>query len=415
MATRPRNTARSLVVALGASLLAVHACTPPPPPPVACGPQQDNITAQFTQIAVSNAALQPPGCEVLSSPDAQISASLGGVANAQFGDSTGDIGNCSFEQLPVASSGLPKTATFATRYPAGALFQMKDGEASCTINGVVMIPLCGNATVDTNGPPTGVVIACNSDPMVSVAVYRGSATLSLDKLPGAPKATVGPNDQVTANLFKAGFTHSVPQFTPQQVSLFDAQLDALSAGVSLTNKNSLLKVPSLSPSSVVIAPSVLESNLGARYGNVALMCKQASSVPVLFFPSVPSASTPRVYGGVCNGKTATVYGVAVYRQIGLGFSGAFFSETGGGMLLRNDSFSPPITLSAGSSLPVFAWNGGIGQFSFRPISELSPKSSTASRDVYVLKFLYELPPDATPRVGFVAVSLFGAPFPVQIQ
>jgi hypothetical protein len=373
---------------------------------VTCGPQQDNVTARNVQITVSNTNLQPPTCEVLATSGVQIVASGGGTADAQFGSAGQNLGQCTFQQLASATPASPKTAYFTTRSPADALFQVTNGEASCTLNGVVMVPLCGQATLYPDGTSiNGLIVACNSDPFVSIAVYRGGATLSLDKLPGGIKVHVGENDLVTADLATGAITHSVPQFTKEQISLFDVQLDAVAGGVSLTNRTSLLQVKRLSASNVVVAPNLI------RYGKLDLMCQQASSVPVLFYPADPNASTPRVFGGVCNYRTATVYGVAIYRQTGFGFNGPFLKESGGGTLIRSVVFKSPIALEPNSPRPLFAWDGSVGE---SPFSSPSPTPAFAKRDVYVMKFVYDLPPDTTPRIGFVAVSLFGAPYPIQI-
>jgi len=142
------------------------------------------------------------------------------------------------------------------------------------------------------------------------------------------------------------------------------------------------------------------------------MCRQASATPVVFYPADLRASTPQLYGGLCSNKTATVYGVAIYRQAGLGFSGPYFKNGGGGSLVRTDLFSPAITLELGAPKSVFAWNGSLGEFPTHPGTSASPGS--AERGIYVLKFLYDLPPDTTPRISFVAVSLYGAQYPSPI-
>jgi len=222
---------------------------------------------------------------------------------------------------------------------------------------------------------------------------------------------VGPNDRVSADPFKGDFIHSPPQFTTQQISLFDVQLDALTSGVLATDKTSVLEAKTLAASDVVVNPSGLQS---ANYGKGQYMCRQANLVPVLFYPADLSAKTPRVYGGACSSLSARVYGVAVYRQPALGFSGAFYTESGGGSIVRADMFPSPIIIAQTSPQLVFPWDGTIGQFPFRP-GEPSSAPHFGSTDVYVLKFLYDLPPDLTLRVGFVAVSLFGAPYPSQIQ
>jgi len=370
-----------------------------------CVPRIDQVTARSTQVTVSNSSLLPPNCKVLATPNTQIEADTGGKADTQFGDGTQNIGQCSFHQL----SGTPKPATFATRQPSDALFTETNGAADCTVNSVLKVPLCGLGTMwpDGSSTPIAGTFACNNDPTAYVAIYRGAATLSVGSEPAAKGEHVSANDQ--ANLVNGTVTHSVPQFSPEQISLFDVQLDALVGGVSLTDKTALLQVRSLSSSNVVVAPNVLQKNLGQDYGNVKAMCSQASSVPVVFYPVDPNASTPRLYGAVCSNKTATVYGVAIYRQKGFGFGGPYFKENGGGSLIRTDLFPTPTTLEFGSSKSVFAWNGSLRGSG----ADSTPSSAPAfaQRDIYVLKFLYELPPDTTPRIGFVAVSLFGAPFP----
>jgi hypothetical protein len=347
---------------------------------------------------------------VLTTPGVQIGADSGGVADAQFGDGTQNIGQCSFHQL----GGLPKPATFMTRDPADALFTVTNGQADCTVNSTLQVPLCGQATMYPDGQTVnGLIVGCNNDPIVYVAVYRGGATLSLGKSPAGKGEHIGENDQITADLRTGIFKHSVPQFTKEQISLFDVQLDALVGGVSLTDKFALLRVPTLSASNVVVAPNILQSQLGQAYGNVAAMCRLSSSVPVVFYPVDTKANTPRLYGGLCSNKTATVYGVAIYRPAGFGFSGPYFKQERGGSLVRTALFSPAITLNLAEPKPVFAWNGAVGEGP----SQSGPSSSPgfAQRDVYVLKFLYDLPPDTTPRIGFVAVSLFGAVYPTQIS
>jgi hypothetical protein len=390
-----------------ASMLALQACGGSTQP--VCGPWIDDVTAVFTQITVSNAALQPPGCQVLATPGGQIVADLGGSANAQFGDRVSNIGQCSFHQL----AGRPKPATFATRDPADALFTVTNGQADCTVMSALRDSLCGLATMYPDGHTTvGYIADCNNDPIVHVAVYRGGVTLSLGAAPASKGEPVRENDEVTADLATGKITHSVPQFTKDQISLFDVQLDALVGGVSFTDRNSLLRVRSLSPSKVVVAPNILQSQLGQNYGNVGAMCKQATATPVVFYPADLKASPPQLYGGVCGNKNATVYGVAIYRQTGLGFSGPYFKTSGGGSLVRTDLFSPAITLDLGAPKSVFAWNGSLGQFPTHP--ESAPSPGLAERGIYVLKFLYDLPPDTTPRIGFVAVSLYGAQYPSPI-
>ena len=413
MTSAPGGQARIQAIAayaLGGALLAsvslVQACGGNSSS--ACVPKQDNVTANQPQVSVSNSNLQPQNCQVLATPNVQIVTTSGGMADTQFGDSLQNIGLCVFQQLPPIAPATPKTASFTTRTPVGALFQMYDGQASCTLRGAVEFPLCGQATVFPNQSSfTGLVAMCNSDPFVSVSIYRGGATVRLDKVPGTPKVTIRSNDELTADL-KTGWkpVHSVPQFTSDQISLFDVQLDAVMGGVSLTNRNSLLAIPTLSATNVIVAPSMI------RYGSLTSMCSQASAVPVLFYPADLKASTPRVLAGVCSHTAARVYGVAVYRQTGLGFSGPYFTDGGGGARIRTDIFKSPITLESGSPTLVFSWDGSIGQAPFPSSAPATP--AFAKSDVYVLKFLYDLPPDTTPRVGFMATSLFGAPYPVQI-
>jgi len=228
-------------------------------PASACTPKQDNVTANQPQVSVSNSPLQPQNCQVLATPNTQIVANSGGMANAQFGDGVQNIAECVFQQLPSVAPATPKTAFFTTRSPVDALFQMYDGQASCTFQGALEFPLCGQATVFPEvSSITGLTATCNSDPFVSVSIYRGGATIRLDNVAGTPKVPVRANEQVTVDRKTGIPVHSVPQFTSDQISLFDVQLDAVMGGVSLTNRNSLLEVPTLSATRVVVAPSMIQ-------------------------------------------------------------------------------------------------------------------------------------------------------------
>ena len=377
-----------------------------------CAETNDNVTAHNDQITVSNGTLQPPGCKVLATPAIPIVAdSPAGEADTEFSDGTKYIGHCAFLQLP----GTPKRATFTIRDPANALFTEINGEADCTVKTMVGTQLCGLATVLLDGTPTGpaaMSMSCNNDPKAFVSVYRGSATVSLTSSTGVKAEPVRENDEVTVDFAARTFTHSVPHFTPDQISHFDVQLDALVGGVSLTDRKGLLQVPSLSPSNAVVAPNVLQKQLGQNYGNINVMCKQASSVPIVVYPASPNASTPRLEAGVCTNRTATVYGISVYRQGGLGFSGSYFNQGVGGRLVGSQFFDSPKTLVFGVAQEIFAWDGSLRSLPLRPAS--SPSSGFVPQDIYVLKLLYDLPPDTTLRIGFVAVSLFGAPFPAPI-
>lgn len=369
------------------------------PSNTSCGPQDDNVTARFAVIQVANATVQPPGCQVVGN-GTQIVALSGGTAEARFGSDA----VCKFYQLTSSSgSSSLKTAYFWTRDPSGALFRMTNGGADCTVASALMAPLCGQATLYPDGSTTiGVHIDCNNDPVVNVAVYRGGATLITGGLP-APDNNVHltAGDAASADLSQRTLSRGPAQFTPEQISLFEVQRDALLGRVMLTDGTSLLKVKSLSPSDYVLAPNNLQAQFGKNYGSIRLMCS-ALNVPVIFFPADPYANTPRLLGGVCGTRIARVYGVAIYSPVPFAPGGQFFTVTGG-ELIRSEIFQTPVNLEFGSPRQLFPWDGSLSS---------SPAPRFASRAIYVVKVLYDLPPDTTPRIGLVAVSLFGAPYPV---
>jgi hypothetical protein len=272
----------------------------------------------------------------------------------------------------------------------------------CTLNGQSQIPFCGTGTLLS----TGFVQAhgdCNSDPYLDVAVYSGSATLKLKANPSTPY-TVAANQAVNVKAGKV--TYSAAQFTKDQVALFDVQADSLRGGVSFYDANSFLQVPSLSQSHAVIAPNQLQARLGKQYGLLTQMCAEVN-LPAVFYPADPLSDLPVLYGGSCSlERTLVVLGVAIYLPKSLGLFGPYFQTVQGGGLVKHQPFQ--VSVQPGSAARLFAWNG----FSDAAAGVAgSATPSQAQRGTYVAKFVYQLPPDRTLRIGLVAFSAHGAGYP----
>jgi hypothetical protein len=376
------------------------------PTPTPCSTQSDNVSVQSAVISIANISATPSSCQIVAE-GTNISASNGGIAETRFGGAA----LCNFYQLQPATAGAtPKTAYYTTRPVGGGLFHVDNGEADCTLVTGSPVNLCGQGTLFPDGTQVGVHIDCNLDPVVNVGVYRGSVKVTLN---GAPQPfQIGFNQALSAN--PPGGKVGPAQFTPQQKSLFDVQLDSLLTGVSSTNATSLLKAVSLTPSGNVVAPNALQTYLGKEYGLVRSMCA-AASVPVVFYPTNPYGSTPVLYGGLCTAKAARVYGLAIYRPDKLTYGGGQLFSEAGGSLVKNEIFTDPKTLEFGASLQMFTWKGDLGWVSPAAGTSAPSPGGQASTDIYVAKFLYDLPPDTTPRIGLIAMSYGGASFPPIIR
>jgi len=354
-------------------------------------------------VLIANSVVQPSTCQVVSI-GTEIQALNGGIADGTFGRD----GVCNFYQLGSAapgpaSPGLQKTVHIVARDPQGSMFRLSDGEADCTIGTSAIGPLCGLVTVYPGGGFTILHVDCNADPVANVAVYRGSATVNFKT--SAP-LSLAAGQSMKADLATGVISRGTALFTNDQVARFDAQLDARLNGVSAHDPTSLLKTKSLSPSDSVLAPNLLQSQLGKQYGSIGPMCS-AVDAPVLFYPMNPSANTPRLFGSVCSKKGARIYGMAIYRPTKqFAFGGQFFKETGG-TLIQTEIYPQPLTLEFASSRELLPWDGSVGASPGGPAQ--TPKLAAPS--IYVAKFIYDLPPDTTPRLGLVAVSLFGAAYP----
>lgn len=397
----------TLVVALvivssyGCGSVSISTATPSP----RCPAQEDSVDVRHSVVLIANSSAQPTSCQGVQ-PGTEIQETSGGIATATFKtDAT-----CNFYQLLAATVGSQsKTVHVFTRDPVGSIFHMSDGELDCTLqSGSAIGPLCGQVTVNATTGPSGVYVSCNSDPVAVVAVYRGSVSVSLKVGPSTKVFPLGTGQSLSADLFSGKVTQLTAQFTKEQIALFDAQLDALSSGVPLSDGSSLLQVNSLSPSDNVVAPNAIETYIGKQnYGQVKPMCS-AVSAPIVFYPASPLASTPVLYGGLCAGKSARVYGIAIYQPNKLTYGGQFYSESGG-TLVKVVKFDSPATLEFEASTQLFTWKGDLGRVS--PSAGLAPTPGRASKAVYVAKFIYDLPPDTTPRIGLVAISYGGAAFP----
>ena len=368
-----------------------------------CPMSSDNVAVRYAVINVDNVTMTPSVCQTVKD-GTDIQATAGGIADGKFRSD----GRCNLLQLPAAVGTALKTADFTTRPPGGGLLHVVNGQFQCTLTSTGPLTLCGQGTLFPDGINDGVLGSCNNDPTLSLAVFRGSVTLRIDALSPPKQFRLTSGQALNADLTNGTITQGAAQFSKEQLSLFDAQLDSLLGAVSLNDPLSMVKVGSLSPSDFVVAPNLLQSQLGRNYGSIGLMCS-AINVPVLFYPANPSANTPRLYGGVCSNKTATVYGVAIYRPGQFALGGQFFKETGG-VLLRSEIFAKPVTLEFGSTAQLLPWDGSI---SGSPLSSSRPPTPVlAARGVYIAKFVYDLPPDTTPRIGLVVISLFGAPYPL---
>ncbi len=402
MSSRVTLVALSMVLTIGAACGGNGGSGQPTPTP--CSAQSDNVSVQSAVISIANVTATPSSCQIVVD-GTNISASNGGIAETRFGS----VALCNFYQLlPATAGATPKTAYYTTRPVGGGLFHVDNGEADCTLVTGSPVNLCGQGTLFPDGTQVGVHIDCNMDPMVNVGVYRGSVKVVLDAAP--QPFHINSNQALSANLVGGKGTIGPAQFTAQQRSLFDVQLDSLLTGVSSTDATSLLKAVSLTPSGNVVAPNALQTYLGKEYGLARSMCAFAS-VPVVFYPTNPYGSTPVLYGGLCTGRAARVYGIAIYRPDKLAYGGRQFFSEAGGSLVKNEIFTDPKPLEFGVPLPMFTWKGELGWVSPAAGTAAPSPGGQASRDIYVAKLLYDLPPDRTPRISLVAISYGGASFP----
>jgi hypothetical protein len=377
--------------------LAVQGCGQTTQPGGSCSASNDNVTVNSATVSIANVTYPQYSCQVIGN-NVDVQASGGGMASSRFGGA----GTCSLYQgQPSVAGSPPKTGDYTARPLSGGLLYLNNAMADCTLTSIGMISVCGYGTLFPDGTPVGLSVNCNTDPVLNVSVYRGSVTVNIPKLGVARHVSAGyaiKFDPTTVQL-----TTSTARFTKEQIATFDAQLDSLLFGVTPGDFTSFLKAPGLSPFNYVIGPNVAQQQLGARYGSVAAMCA-AISVPIVFFPGDPYGKIPpQLYGGICTAKTATVYGVAIYRPKDLGYGGTFYQVSGGGFI-ASQTFSK--TLEFQIRTPLFTWNGQLGE-SFAALA--TPRQ--ASPDIYVAKFVYSLGSDSTPRIGLVAFSYGGANYP----
>jgi hypothetical protein len=378
--------------------LAVQGCGSTPAPGSSCSAFNDNVTVNSATVSIANVTYPQTSCQVIGQ-NVDVHALANGIASARFG---GD-GVCSLYQgQPTVAGSSPKTADYTARPPGGGLLYLNNAVADCTLTSKGMISVCGYGTLFSDGTPVGLSTNCNTDPILNVSVYRGSITVNIPKL--GPPTHVTAGNAITFDRTTVLLTTSTAQFTDEQIATFDAQLDSLLFRVTPGDFTSFLKASGLSPSNVVLAPNFAQQKLEARYGSVAAMCA-AVSVPIVFFPGDAYGKVPpQLYGGLCIGKTATVYGLAIYRPKDLAYRGATFYQVSGGEFIASQTFSK--TLEAQVRTPLITWNGQFGK-SFAALGSPGP----ASPDIYVAKFVYSLGSDSTPRIGLVAFSYGGASYP----
>src|SRR5260370_36309489 len=85
-----------------------------------------------------------------------------------------------------------------------------------------------------------------------------------------------------------------------------------------------------------------------------------ASVPVVFYPTNPYGSTPVLYGGLCTGRAARVYGIAIYRPDKLAYGGRQFFSAAGGSLVQNAGVSQPKARAFGVPPSLFPWRSELG-------------------------------------------------------
>jgi hypothetical protein len=254
-----------------------------------------------------------------------------------------------------------------------------------------------------------VYISCNADPVATVAVYRGHVRVTITFGAAQRVFSLNKGQSLAADFVTSQVTLGAAQFTKEQTALFDAQYDAILSGQPLSDGISLLSAKSLAPSDNVVAPNALETYVGKQnYGQVKAMCS-AVSTPMVFYPATPLGPTPVLYGALCTGKSARVYGLAIYRPYKqLIYGGQLYSESGGA-LVATLKFDSPAQFEVQGSQKLFTWTGGLGALSAAPTSSTATPGH-ASKAVYVVKFLYDLPPDTTPRLSLAAISYGGASY-----
>jgi hypothetical protein len=133
-----------------------------------------------------------------------------------------DVGVCTLLQLES-----DKPAIVITRFPEGALFQQRRGRARCTLRGEVQT-ICRGATVELSGDVSQARIACDPDPVLTVAPYRGDVTVTLRS---GTEYALGAGEELTVYPIP---TEAVPapevasaEFTMNDVATFERQADMM--------------------------------------------------------------------------------------------------------------------------------------------------------------------------------------------
>jgi hypothetical protein len=389
-----------LIIGCGSTTAAV---VPTPPNPHPSCPQGTDTIDRITERVVLSTGAALNGCEHLAASE-EVLADAGGEADGYFVEGTG----CRFSQVSSEASSTGSTpppigvAHIVSRNPAGSVFRIDNAKAACTFPNGQRETLCGKATVYDGVPlqatPSQIILSCSSDPYLEVAVYRGSATITLD-FQGGKQVPVNANQLVRIDPVTGAVTTRDPHFTPIETALFEVQAEALAVGLTISDyyRELVFALRSAPGSASIIAPKRVKAQFPSNYGSVSLMC-QVSAAPVVFYPKDTVSAVPTINGAACLAPKAQVYGAAIYQPVGLTIVSDFAYADAGGNVVKHLYFTPAVTLSSVAPSLVATWNGDF---------DLSAKESLIAKPTYVARFLYTLGEDPTPNIGTVALTLGG--------
>jgi len=168
-----------------------------------------------------------------------VRARDGGKAKIDF-ESTG---TCNLDQ-----GGTGKVAHLETRSPAGALFDLIVGRSWCTLrrpSGTeVQGWVCAGVTVESTDPSSyfQALSTCDPDPVIEIAVYRGSAVATLES---GQQIEIGEGEQL--DVFPE-VSIGIASFSAEDIEVFRTQAEQL--GIEPTQPTSISVIPPEPPSNV---------------------------------------------------------------------------------------------------------------------------------------------------------------------
>ncbi len=199
--------------------------TPSPTVTRFCRADADRITTRKDQVRLVDSGATLQGCNALNSGE-ELAADSGGEADVNFVHSA----NCRISQL---ESPRTKAAHLISRDPPGTVFRLTDGEAWCAMTFGSQSTFCGKVTLLDTGAFLEVRVKCNSDPFTEIAVYEGTAEISVDVPAGNTKTEVTDGKQLHIDLATGEETPHEAAFSRQEIELLHSQALALAEALGV--------------------------------------------------------------------------------------------------------------------------------------------------------------------------------------